>query len=145
MLAAALAAHLAATVFGLTFNPAGPGGNVFVAHMPPAPDVAVAVMPAGGDWQPDRTGHDIPAIQIIVRGAPHDPHGSFEAARAIYSELTGLGPAVLDPGGPDEVFLIGATAVQSAPVPLGPDGNDRPEWSLNFRCHIHAPTVHRPV
>ncbi len=143
MFAAAIARHLAAAVPALTFNPSGPGGNLFVAHMPPAPDVAVTVMPAGGGWQPDRTAHDIPAVQVIVRGARHDPHGSFELARAIYSELTGLGPVVLDPGGPDEVLLIGATAVQSGPVSLGPDGNDRPEWSLNFRCHTHAPTVHR--
>lgn len=145
MLATAIARHLAATVFGLTFNPAGPGGNVFVAHMPPAPDVAVAVMPTGGGWQPDRTGHDIPTVQLLVRAARHDIRTGFELAGACYGELTGLGPAALDPGGPDEVFLIGATALQSGPVSLGPDGNDRPEWSLNFRCHIHAPTAHRPA
>lgn len=143
MLAVAVAKYLDDQLPDLTFREDQRGGNVFVASMPSEPDEAVAVMPSGGVEQPDRTGHDMPTLQILVRGKRMAPRPSYELARAIYSKLACLDLVVLDEDGPDEVKVIGCTAMQSDPVPLGQDANQRHEWSLNFRLHVHAPTANR--
>lgn len=144
MFAAALAKYIAANVAGLIFDPTGVTGDVFVATMPSTPDVAVMVNPVGGYIQPDLTPERIPTPQVLVRGPRLDPRPGLLLATTILDALDGLALVTLDPGGADEVRLIGCTAMQSAPVALGMDSNDRPEWSLNFICPIWQPSALRP-
>jgi hypothetical protein len=143
MIAAAVARHLSTRIVGLRYDPVGKDGNVFVAFMPDRPNIAVAVMPTGGLPQMTKDPDDQPGVQIIVRGDRNMPRASYELARDIYGELTCLDLVTLDEGGDDEVFVVGCTALQSDPVPMGQDSNQRHEWSLNFGLHTHAPTLNR--
>lgn len=145
MLARAIATYLGANVAGLTWAGCATGGNVFVATMPDSPDVAVMVMPTGGREQLTRLPYDLPSLQVMTRGEPYDAVGPFETAAAIYSALTCLDGVTLDPGGDDEVLVVGCTAAQSAPVSIGRDANDRHEFTTNWRLHVHNPTTHRPA
>lgn len=143
MLYRAIAKDLGASIDGLTFAPDAAGGNVFVGHMPNAPDAAVAIMPTGGDQQATRAATDLPTFQVLVRGDRFDVDGSYAVARAIYSRLACLDHVTLDDDGDDEVRVVGITPLQSDPTPIGRDENDRPEWSQNFSSRIHSPTLNR--
>lgn len=144
MLSAATAKHLALSVTGLVYESDDDEvpDTVFHEHMPSSPDTAVAVMSAGGRPQPTLGAHDFPSVQVLVRAL--DAQTGHDLAMAIYGELHGLDRSTLDDGGDDEVFVIGCTATQSAPIPLGKDANQRQEWSLNFDLTIDAPSTHRP-
>lgn len=144
MFVTALAKYIATELDELTFDATAATGNVFVATMPSSPDLAVAVMPAGGWTQPDFTPERIPTPQLLVRSARHDPRPGLNLAEQLLATLDGLDLVTLDKGGPDEVRLIGCTATQSAPAGLGPDDNDRHEYSLNFTCRIWVPSPLRP-
>lgn len=144
MIAVAIAKHIDANVSGITRSNTA-GGNLFLGRMPDKPDEAVAVMPQPGLPQLDRSPTDLPTVQVLVRGAKRTPMSGYERARAIYDALNCLDGVLLDEGGDDEVFVIGCTAVQSDPIPLGPDATERPEWSLNFQLITHQPTTHRPA
>lgn len=143
MIAAAIAKYLDAQVAGLTYTTTATTGNVFLAHMPAGPDIAVAVMPSGGGREASTSPHDSPSVQIIVRGERHAWRASYGLARDIYDALACLDNVTLDDGGTDEVWVVGTTARQSDPVPMGADDNDRPEWSSNWDLLVHAPTTHR--
>ena len=144
MIAVAIAKHIDANVSGITRSNTA-GGNLFLGRMPDKPDEAVAVMPQPGLPQFDRSPTDLPTVQVLVRGAKRTPMSGYERARAIYDALNCLDGVLLDEGGDDEVFVIGCTAAQSDPIPLGPDATERPEWSLNFQLITHQPTTHRPA
>lgn len=143
MIAVAVARHLAATVDGLTMDETLGTGNVFIDWMPSTPDVAAAVMSQPGEPQLTNDPSDVAGVQVLIRAARGDVRPGHAMARTVYSELTCLDLVTLDDGGPDEVFVVGCTALQSDPAPIGQDENQRPEWSLNFRLHTHAPTAHR--
>lgn len=138
-----------ATLDGLTYAPTDVDGNVFVDWMPDTPNLAVAVMHGAGLPQMTRNADDLPTLQVIVRGEQHDPASALLLCRAIYDryqcrdgwELTGALDADGDPIPP--VWVSGCSALQSAPVPMGRDQLDRPEYSLNFSLLTHNPTTHR--
>lgn len=142
MIAAAIAKHLEG--LGLVeFDADGVTGDAFIATMPSAPDEAVAITPTGGNPQPTRAAVDLPVVQVRVRSARFDPRPGYERARDIYGALTCLDNVTLDDGGDDEVRVIGCTAIQSDPAPLGADENDRQEWVVNYALRTVAPTLHR--
>ena len=143
MIATAVAKYLDAQVAGITLSSTAGAGNIFLARMPDTPDEAVAVMPQPGLPALDKTPTDQPVVQVLVRGGKPTPMGGYARARAIYDALHCLDGVLLDDGGDDEVFVIGCTAQQSDPIPLGPDALERPEWSLNFQLTTHSPTTHR--
>jgi hypothetical protein len=143
MLVAAIAKHLADRLAALAFDEAGATGNVFVAHMPSTPDVAVMLTPTGGSPNLTLDASDEATFQVMVRGAPHDARGSFEFAVEIYGELAGLDLERLDEGGPDEVLVLSCSPLQGGPVSIGQDDNQRPEWTTNWVVSHHAPTLHR--
>jgi hypothetical protein len=145
VIAAAVAKYLAAEVTGLTYASTSTGGNVYVQYMPAGPDIAVAVMSTGGNAEPSRLPFDSPNVQVLVRGERHAQRAAYDMAREVYDTLAALSLVTLDDGGTDEVFVIGATPAQSDPISLGPDTNDRPEWSLNVGLQVSAPTTHRPA
>lgn len=144
MLAYAVAKYLGAQVGTLAFTASSGTGNVFVDYMPASPDAAVMVSGQPGLPQLSKLPTDLPGLQVIVRGAPHAATTAHAVARAIYSALTCLDGVTLDDNGAHEVYVIGCTASQSEPVPMGRDANERPEYSLNFQLRVHAPTTHRP-
>jgi hypothetical protein len=49
----------------------------------------------------------------------------------------------LDEGGEDEVFLIVATSLQTAPASAGTDERGRYRFTLNLALHVRALTEHR--
>lgn len=145
MLAFAVAHHIATNVAALTFTPTATGGNVFVDWMPDQPDMAVAVMSQPGRPQRSKLPHDLPGIQLLVRGTKDTLRTTVELADDLYSLFAGMGRQVLAADTADEVIVVGCTAAQSSPVPLGRDDKGRPEYSLNLEFHIHNPTLHRPA
>jgi hypothetical protein len=142
---AALAKHLDAEVASLTYDATGATGNVFIGLMPSTPDVAVGIMPTGGLPQLTKAPTDLPTVQVRVRSTQDDPRTGLELALSILDVLNCLDATTLDPAGADEIFIIGCTAQQSAPVSMGQDSNRRNEWSLNFQTRVHAPSTHRPA
>lgn len=146
MIAVAVAKRLDLVFTDLTYAAIGTtGGNVFVDWMPNTPDIAVAVMTLAGRPQLSKLPHDLPGIQIIVRGEPSKSLAAFAMAAAVYGELQCLDLTTLDSGGAHEVFVIGCTADQSGPVSIGRDELQRPEYSLNFSLVTSSPTTHRPA
>lgn len=144
MITVAVARHL--DQLGLvTFDETGATGDAFHATMPASPNAAVAIMPGQPSPQLTKAPTDLPAVQILVRGDPHDSRTPFDKAAAIYSALNVLDHTTLDAGGTDEVYVIGCTAAQSGPVWLGQDANRRHEFALNFDMRTQAPTAHRPA
>lgn len=143
MLTRAIAKHLDTLGIVSYSDTAVRGTNCFVQHMPDEPDAAVAIMATGGNALGSRLAYDEPNVQILVRGAAHDHATPYGTARSIFSALHCLDLTVLDVGGVDEVFVQSITALQSDPIPLGVDANERQEWSLNFACSTKSPTAHR--
>jgi hypothetical protein len=145
MISASLASYIGANVEGCTYDPFGVDGDVFVERMPDAPHAAVCVRSTGGDPQLSKLPTDLPNVQVVVRGEPGVPTSGHARARAIYAALNCL-DAIELPGEPEgaATWLVGCTARQSDPVPLGPDALDRPEWSLNFGLRTTATTTNRP-
>ena len=143
----AVAKHLTRTggITGLTFTETAIGGNVFIGSMPSAPDVAVAILPQPGGPQLTSAPTDLPAFQILVRGAVDDFLGPETMAAEIVADLTCLDGVWLDQDGDDEVWLIGMTAAQSTAAHTGLDPNRRHEFYANFTARIHSPTTHRPA
>lgn len=129
----------------VTFDETGATGDCFVATMPSTPDVAVMVTPTGGLPQLSRQPTDLPTVQFLVRGPRHDPRPPLARARRIIGALTCLDLVWLDQGGTAETFVNSCTAMQSDPISLGQDDNQRHEWAVNFALRTHSPTAHRPA
>lgn len=143
MIESAIARHLADTVDGLVYDESGATGNLFLGYMPSEPDVAVMVSIPAAQPQLSNLPYDLPQPQVLVRAGRFDVRGVDALARAVYAELTCLDLTTIAEGTPDEVFVVGATAIQSFPVDIGVDDNERPQRSLNFNFHVPSPTTHR--
>lgn len=138
-------ARYAASLGLVTFDETGAEGDCFIATMPSTPDQAVAFMPAPPSPQLTKAPTDLRSVQILVRGPQYDPRPGSTTAQALYDAFACLDAVTLDPGGDAETFVIGCTPVQSGPVWLGKDANNRHEWSLNLDLRVQAPTAHRPA
>lgn len=143
MISRALAKHLNAKSL-VSYRPAG-GGDCFPEHLPDDPDEAVQVLSTGGNATPAAAtwGYNEPTVQLLVRGGADDPEGPLLRAEALYSDLQGLRYVTIDPGGEDEVFVVVASSLQTAPVNIGTDEKGRYRFSLNFALHVRALTAHR--
>lgn len=141
----ALARYLAANVTDVDFDETGVTGNTFTDSMPDAPALAVAITGSGGiPW----AGHgslpvDEPTVQIRVRSERFDPRPGKKLAWAIYHALVGMTATTLDPGGDAEVYVSRCLALQTGPASIGRDGNDRPEFVVNFAFRVRALSAHR--
>jgi len=133
-----LAHHLHARGL-VSYRPETTGGDCFLEHLPPTPDQVVGLWLYGGREPDALNPWDEPSLQARVRGT-RDARISRARAEAIYAEMHGLGPLLL----PDGTWLQLAVAVQSGPVPLGPDQNGRHEHVVNVRLDVERPTMHRP-
>jgi hypothetical protein len=144
MLAVAVAKHLDSLGI-VTWSEADPSGDVFIAHMPSEPHAVVGIMPTGGAQQPTKRATDLPTLQTRHRSEPQDPRAALDSWQRTYDALACLDGVWLDHGGPDEVFVIGCTPIQSGPVPIGQDEQDRFEFTGNYEFRTHSPTTHRPA
>ncbi len=120
----------------VTFNESGIGGNCFIAYYPSTPDVVVGIYPTGGREADFSLGYDYPTIQIIVRGTSH-PVVGFDLANSIFEKLQGLHHRELIPGGQ---WVVGCYCIQSGPIHIGRDSNNRHEYSMNFQFDVQHKT-----
>ncbi|THA82724.1 minor capsid protein [Streptomyces sp. A0592] len=122
----------------VTYTPDDVGGDLFMEGMPSTPDQCVVLTGYGGPEPDSLLPYDQPRVQIRVRGTT-DPRVSRRRAKAIRSELHGLGPVIL----PDGTNVISCHALQAAPESLGADDNRRFEHVVNFEFETRETTVHR--
>lgn len=143
----AMAEHIAANHPDLAYDANGVGGQIFVATMPTVPDtdtkVNVAVMPYGGAEEANRLPTNRPLVQLLIRSKRFDPRPALEVWDDLYGMFAALDLA--DIGTTSPVRVISCTPVQSGPVALGKDVNDRHEFTLDLEFRVHAPSTHRPA
>lgn len=101
------------------------GWELYKGFLPDTADKSVAIFESPGLVpENDSTNTSFyPAFQVRVRG---DAFG-YEVARAKMQEIRGI---LNDANITNLVYVY---ANQSGPTPLGNDGNDRPNFTLNFR------------
>lgn len=142
-----IAEHMAANHADLAYDASGVTGQIFVATMPSVPDtstdVHVAVMPYGGAEEATAQPTDRPLVQLIVRGPRFDPRPALDMWADLYALFAGMRST--DIGTSDPVRVHMCTPLQTGPVAIGKDANDRHEFALNLQFRIHAPTSHRPA
>ena len=103
-------------------------------YLPPSPDQVVAIFETPGEVPevvPEGSteqAYDVPGFQVRARGGEFGYSALRTKIGAIYRSLHGstLSPTTGDPG---YVYVYG---VQSGPLPMGNDGNNRPELVWNF-------------
>lgn len=97
-----------------------------------APDNSASVRFSGG-FPTRETGIRQPSFQIIVRSGSSkvDFSKSEEIANQIFDSLTNLSEVVI---GGDSIVII--RSMNSTPIFLGCDANDRPIYSLNFEMVV---------
>lgn len=125
--------------------------DAFLEDMPDVPVASVAAFARPGSADTDGgNGYDSPGVQFLVRGDPDDAgtpgraRSGFGRAAAIRAALHGLSNVLLAEGTADEVWLVQCLAVQSQPINVGDDPDDRPRWSVEVQCEVYAPTALRP-
>jgi hypothetical protein len=116
------------------------GGTIYLHELPQGPDVALAVSEYGLAEADAKLPYAEPGIQVRVRGDAGDFRTAERLAKQVWDALHGLGGRTLAGG----TWLQLALCQQSAPMPLGRDGNGRPEWTVNARCEIEQSTPNRP-
>ena len=114
--------------------------TIFVDDLPSSPDHAVAVYGNGGFEADAGLPYDAPVVQLIVR-SDAGPAWGIAMWEAIYSKLHALRNKTL----PDGTELVYALVVQSSPIHLRTDDNDRHEYSMNVRTETRNPTEERPA
>lgn len=124
----------------LDFKPDTWDGNLFIAHLPSSPDLAVMLMPTGGPTSPGSAtlGYDDQTIQVMVRGGSHDPTTPYDLGVLIFNELQGLRSIYLG-----DTWLVHCKALQIRPESLGQDANERYRFTQNFNFHVRNQTKHR--
>lgn len=133
-----LALYLDAQALGV-YEPDEAGGTIFVEKMPQTPDEAIALFATGGLQASGKHGYDSPTVNVQVRGPENDPLAALAKAEAVYGALQGLHRATL-PGG---TRVINCRGLQSYPVSLGRDDNERQGYSINFEFEVRNITANR--
>ena len=136
MLAVELAKYLDA--LGLVkYDEAGSTGDVYIGQLPSVPDNLVAIYPTGGPGSDQKLGYDSPSVQVIVRNV--NIVSADSKAREIYDALHGISSISL----PDGTWTVSCHGIQSGPVYIGQDKNDRHEFSLNFMLEVRNKNANR--
>lgn len=138
MIVAALALYLDQISLG-EYEPTSAGGTIFLEELPQSPDAAIALFSTGGPQASGKHGYDSPVVNVHVRGAANDVIGALAKATAIYDALHGLHSMAL-PGG---IRVINCLGLQSGPITIGRDQNDRPRYSLNFQLEVRNVSANR--
>ncbi len=102
-----------------------------IGKLSTSPDQQVALADAPGQPANPRWLLDYPAIVILVRGTPNGYPVAWAKGKAIKDRLLGMDAVTLSSGDRwDSVTMMSDLNY------LGPDENDRPIFSLNFRLII---------
>ena len=116
----------------LVFDEEGILGNIFIATIPTVPEVVVALYPTGGGSPEGDLPYLTPSVQIYVRGTK-DPRIGMSMAQDIYNKLQGFHHERFIENG---TWILSCKALQSFPIHIGIDGNERHEYTLNFVLEI---------
>lgn len=114
--------------------------TVFVDRLPSSPDHVVAVYGNGGFEADSKLPYDAPVAQIMIR-SDASPSWAVDTWWSIYNRLHALRHKTL----PDGTVLVYALVVQSSPIHVRTDENDRHEYSMNVRAETKHPTQERPA
>ncbi len=118
------------------FDEYGITGDCFVSRLPLKPDECVGIFPSGGYQADGKLPLDYPTFQIIVRGT-QDPRTALIRAQNIYDALHGYaGFFVGELQDEDGTRIVNCRGIQSGPVYIGQDENNRHRYSLNFELII---------
>lgn len=100
------------------------GWTLGKSYLPPSPDQVVALFETAGPEadQTEGTRYDEPTFQVRARGATFEYDQLRDKMTEVFNSLNDATIAGF-------VFVF---AVQSGPLPLGYDENNRPELSWNF-------------
>ena len=131
MLNSEIAQYLDALGHG-SYDPTGTSGNIFIDALPSEPDEAIMIESTGGTEMDSLLGYDMPTVRMLVRGGL-DPREPKQLALDIYNGLHGFSNGELVNDG---IFVVGAFGVQSGPVNIGQDDNNRHRFSINFRFRV---------
>lgn len=110
------------------------GWTLAKGFMPPSPDKVVALFETPGleaGHVPDlgsEEAFDQPGLQVRVRGSAFDYATARTKIQEAFEALHGNEPVVTS----GEPLIVYINAVQSAPLPMGLDGSNRPEMTWNF-------------
>jgi hypothetical protein len=96
-----------------------------------APDVCAVVKLTGGFPPSQWTGKKQPSFQILVRGNAGDTAEVETRAYVVHESLMNLQNVTVG----DESLVI-IRAMNSAPLYIGNDENNRPVYSMNFDCVV---------
>ena len=138
MLNSEIAQYLEANGHG-AYDPTGTNGNIFDEKMPSSPDEAIFIESTGGPEMDTLLGYDMETRRILVRGG-QDPRDPKQLAKDIYNDLHGFSNDTLVTDG---IFVVGAHGIQSGPVNIGQDDNNRHRFSINFRFRIRNKSTFR--
>ncbi|MGS2641680.1 minor capsid protein [Streptosporangium sp. G12] len=114
-------------------------GSIFRTKMPTSPDSCLVVARYGGPESSLADDYDEPSIQWRIRGPAADVSVAEELAERVYDRVHGLGTLDL-PGGTWLQLMVG---IQSGPIFIGLDQNNRPEFTVNVRCEVSRTSTNR--
>lgn len=128
-----VAAKLAALGLGTV------GTDIHMGSLPATPDVAIAVQEYGGmsgemGFGTPGIRTEIPALQILVRGVPHDYAGPRVRAETAYQGLARVEAETLSAGLGGTSAFYESIHPQQPPFELRRDGNQRVEIAFNVTC-----------
>jgi hypothetical protein len=96
-----------------------------------APDGCIVVKLTGGFPTDQWTGKKQPSFQVMVRGAKMGEANAESLAYQLHQSLTNLREITI---GTSSVVVI--RSMNSVPLFIGYDENDRPIYSMNFDCVV---------
>jgi hypothetical protein len=102
------------------------GWTCYLGGQQETPDKTITIYETGGDQTPDQfdSGSTYPTFQVRGRGAAFGYEALRTKMQAVYDSLNNATIA-----GYTYVF-----AIDSAPIGIGVDGNNRPQLVWNFRA-----------
>jgi hypothetical protein len=95
------------------------------------PDVCAVVKLTGGFPPSQWTGKKQPSFQILVRGEANNPADVEARAYALHESLMNLRNVTV---GNESIVIM--RAMNSVPLYIGNDENNRPIYSMNFDCVV---------
>lgn len=96
-----------------------------------AADGCAVVKLTGGFPPSEWTGKKQPSFQVLVRGKANDTSECESRAYAIHEALMNLREITI---GDESIVVI--RAINSVPIFIGNDENNRPIYSMNFDCVV---------
>jgi hypothetical protein len=111
------------------------GVDIFESYLPPKPDKVLALYETGGSESELAAAIDRPTFQVMARAKTWDEARAF--AFQAYDKLNGLSEQVLN--GTRYLLIVSTSGFLSA----GLDESGRPLCTVNFRCIVEVPTMHR--